>query len=142
VAVSDESGLIATPLTVIRRASKAQDFAQIARLAREQGVGGLVIGHPLNAVGGSTPQAQRVERYASALAQALEADGLDLPMTFWDESLSTRRAQEAMIVSGRKVKDRQARIDAVAAAVILQDFLEARRSGAPGRVEEEDGWNP
>ena len=142
VAVSDESGLIATPLAVIQRASKAQDFARLARLAREQGVGGLVIGHPLKADGSLTPQAQRIERYASALAQALAADGLSLPITFWDESLSTRRAQEAMIASRRKVKHRRAQIDAVAAAVILQDYLEAQRSGSPSPVEEENGWNP
>lgn len=130
VAVSDESGLIARPLTTIQRRSKAEDFSRIMRLAREQGVDRLVIGHPLNADGSAGPQAQRIERYVAALAQGLQDQGLDVPITFWDEHLSTRRAQEAMIAAGRKVKDRRARIDAVAAAVILQDYLVAQRPAA------------
>ncbi len=128
VAVSDESGSVATPLTVIRRASKAEDFGRIAALVREQAARGLVVGHPLDDDGSAGPQARRVERYAVALAEALRAEGLDLPLTFWDESLSTQRAQEAMIATGRKARDRRARIDAVAAAVILQDYLDAQRA--------------
>lgn len=137
VAVSDETGLIATPLTVIRRASKAEDFARIAGLVRELDVGELVIGHPLDKDGRAGPQAQRIERYAAALAETLQAEGLDLPLTFWDESLSTARAQEAMIAAGRKARDRRARIDAVAAAVILQDYLDSHRPSEVGLVEEE-----
>ncbi len=133
VAVSDESGLLATPLTVIRRASKAEDFSRIAALVREQAVGGLVVGHPLNDDGSAGPQARRIERYAAALADALRAEGLDLPLTFWDESLSTQRAQEAMIAAGQRARKRQRRLDAVAAAVILQDYLDEQRS----RSEEE-----
>lgn len=127
VAVSDATGLIANPLSVIRRASKAEDFERIARLVREQDVEGLVVGHPLNADGSAGPQAQRVERYAAALADALQAEGLNLPMVLWDERMSTLRAQEVMIAAGRKRKDRRGRIDAVAAAVILQDYLDEQR---------------
>lgn len=127
VAVSDANGLVASPLTVLRRASKAEDFARIARLARELGVTGLVIGHPLNADGSAGPQARRVERYATALAETLQAEGMELVVLLRDEFMSTMRAQEIMIATGRKRKDRQARIDAVAAAVILQDFLDEER---------------
>lgn len=127
VAVSDATGLIANPLSVIRRASKAEDFERIARLVREQDVEGLVVGHPLNADGNAGPQAQRVERYAAALADALQAEGLNLPMVLWDERMSTLRAQEVMIAAGRTRKDRRRRIDAVAAAVILQDYLDEQR---------------
>ncbi|HSR29433.1 MAG TPA: Holliday junction resolvase RuvX [Anaerolineae bacterium] len=127
VAVSDANGLVASPLTVLRRASKAEDFARIARLAREQGVTGLVIGHPLNADGSAGPQARRVERYAAALAETLQSEGLELVVLLRDEFMSTMRAQEIMITTGRKRKDRQARIDAVAAAVILQDYLDEER---------------
>ena len=139
VAVSDESGLVAAPLTVLRRASKVEDFARIARLAREQHVGTLVVGHPLNADGSAGSQAQRVARYAMALRQALSSEGLELPVVLWDEYLSTQQAQAAMIAAGRKAKDRRARIDAVAAAVILQDYLDAQRSSALDPVEEEAG---
>lgn len=130
VATSDSMGLIASPLTVIQRASKADDFARIARLVREHGAEGLVVGHPLNADGSVGPQARRVERYTAALAEALQAEGLELTVLLWDEYLSTRRAQEAMIATGRKRKDRKKRIDAVAAAVILQDYLDVQLQSA------------
>jgi putative Holliday junction resolvase len=139
VAVSDATGLIATPLTVVRRASKAQDFAKIARLVREQRAEGLVIGHPLDQDGRAGPQAQRIERYAAALGEALQAEGVSVPLLLWDERMSTQRAQEAMIAAGRKAKDRRARIDAVAAAVILQDYLDEQRR--PGQdAEPFPGW--
>ena len=133
VAVSDDTGLIASPLTVIRRTSKVEDFDKIARLVQEQGVEGLVVGHPLNRDGSAGPQAQRVERYSASLAESLLAQGLDLPVLLWDERMSTQRAQEAMIAAGRKAKDRRGRIDAVAAAVILQDYLDEHRQSAEGR---------
>lgn len=127
VAVSDETGLLASPLTVIRRASKTDDHALISRLLREQRTGTLVIGHPLNADGSAGPQARRIERYAAALEESLKSEGLNLPVVLWDEYRSTQRAQEAMISAGRKAKDRRARIDAVAATVILQDYLDDKR---------------
>jgi len=128
VAVSDLAGLIATPLTVIRRSSKVEDFAKIARLVREQSAGMLVIGHPLNADGSAGPQARRVERYATAMSEALRLDGLKVPMIMWDEYGSTQRAQALMISAGRRAKDRRQRIDAAAAAVILQDYMDEQQS--------------
>lgn len=128
VAVSDPTGLIATPLTVVRRGSKAEDFRRIARLAREQGAEGLVVGHPLNEDGTAGPQARRVERYAAALVDALDAEGLTLKVYLWDERMSTQRAQEVMIDAGRGTRERRERIDAVAAAVILQDYLDEQRT--------------
>jgi putative Holliday junction resolvase len=132
VAVSDDTGLIASPLTVIRRTSKVADFDKVARLVREQRAETLVIGLPLNRDGSAGPQAQRVERYAVALTESLQAQGLGLPVVFWDERLSTQRAEEAMIAAGRKAKDRRERIDAAAAAVILQDYLDEQRQSAGG----------
>jgi putative Holliday junction resolvase len=128
VAVSDPTGLIATPLAVIYRKSKAEDFRQVARLVREQRVEGLVVGLPLQADGSAGPQAQRIQRYGLAMAAALQAEGLGLPLVFWDERMSTVQAQENMIAAGRKSRDRRARIDAAAAAVILQDYLDEQRS--------------
>jgi len=139
VAVSDATGLIAAPLTVIRRKSKAEDFARIARLVREQTAGEVIVGLPLNADGSSGPQARRVERYAAALEQALRAEGLDVPVRFWDERMSTRRAQEAMIAAGRKARHRRAHIDAAAAAVILQDYLDEHRRPPTGPATEASG---
>jgi putative Holliday junction resolvase len=127
VAVSDAMGLIATPLTVVQRTSKARDFEQIAQFVRGHGIGALIVGHPVNDDGSAGPQAQRVERYATALQEALEAKGLTLPLILWDERMSTQQAEQAMIASGRRARERRERIDAVAAAVILQDDLDVQR---------------
>jgi putative Holliday junction resolvase len=124
VAVSDATGLIATPLAVICRTSKAEDCQKIAQLMREQGAQGLVIGHPVKSDGSAGPQALRVERYTTALVVGLKAEGLDVPAVLWDERMSTERAQEAMIAGGRKAKHRRGWVDAAAAAVILQDYLD------------------
>jgi putative Holliday junction resolvase len=136
VAVSDETGLIARPLTIIHRRSKAEDFAKVARLVQEQGVGTLVVGQPLNADGSVGPQAARVEKYAHALAQALRAGELEIDMVFWDEYLSTQRAREMMIAAGRRSRERQKHLDAAAAAVILQDYLDSQLSHRLGQTGE------
>jgi putative Holliday junction resolvase len=127
VAVSDATGLIATPLAVIRRTSKVEDCRKIAELMREQGAQGLVIGHPVNRDGSAGSQARRVERYAVALAEGLKAVGLDVPALLWDERMSTQRAQESMVAAGRKARHRQGWVDAAAAAVILQDYLDEKQ---------------
>ena len=128
VAVSDLAGLIATPLEVIQRSSKKQDFSRIARLVREHSVEKLVVGHPLNADGSAGPQALRVERYATALSEALKLEGLGVQVIMWDEYGSTQRAQALLIGAGRRAKDRRQRLDAAAAAVILQDYLDGQQS--------------
>jgi putative Holliday junction resolvase len=134
VAISDATGLIAAPLSVVERASKAEDFMRIATLVREHRAELLVIGHPLNDDGSVGYQARRIERYATALAEALQSEGLDLPIVYWDERMSTQEAQELMVRAGRRVRDRRARIDAVAAAVILQDYLDCRRPSSASDV--------
>jgi putative Holliday junction resolvase len=136
VAVSDECGLLASPLMVIHRASKIEDYAVISRLVLEHRAGILVVGHPLNADGSAGPQALRIERYAAALESALQSQDLNLPIVLWDEHSSTLRAQRLMLSAGRKAKDRRRRIDAVAAAVILQDYLEAKRPVSSSGAEE------
>jgi putative Holliday junction resolvase len=131
VAASDATGLIATPLAVIRRGSKAGDCRKIAQLIREQGAQGLVIGHPVNKDGSAGSQAQRIERYMAFLVEALKAEGLDVPAVLWDERMSTQRAQEAMMAAGRKARHRLGWVDAAAAAVILQDYLDEKQPALP-----------
>jgi putative Holliday junction resolvase len=121
VACSDPTGTLATPWLTIRRASRREDFATIARLAGERGAVAVVVGHPLNMDGSAGPQARRVARYAQALAEHLP-----IPVFLWDERLSTDIALEKR----RSVRRSRApaSVDAEAAAVILQDYLDARRS--------------
>jgi putative holliday junction resolvase len=137
VAVSDPTGLLASPLLVIRRGSKAEDFQRIVALVREQATVELVVGLPLASDGSLTAQARRIQRYIAALAEALKEEGLDLPILYQDERQSTASAQEAMIAAGRRARERRARMDAVAAAVILQEYLDIRRAPDTRPLEEE-----
>ncbi len=119
VAVSE--GLLATPHGVIHRRSKAQDFAAVARLVTELGAERVVVGLPLSLSGDVGPQARRVTRYAQALARALP-----VPVELYDERYSTVTADELLAEGGRK--RRRTPIDAAAAAVILQGYLENIKS--------------
>lgn len=123
IAISDETQTLARSLTVLHRRSKAQDFETLAGLVREHVVTAIVIGLPLSPEGNEGQQARRIRRYAAALTEALAAQGLDVPLIFHDESLSTVTAAQVLIASGRTRRHRRRRIDATAAAVILQDYL-------------------
>jgi putative Holliday junction resolvase len=120
VAVSDPLGLWARPLTVIARRSREQDYRAIAALVREHAVDRVLVGHPLELDGTSGPQARRVERYAAGLAQYLS-----VPITLWDERLSTAEAERMLHDAGESSRQYRDRLDAVAAAVILDSYLKA-----------------
>ncbi len=124
VALSDPLGMIARPLMVIRRSSKAKDHAAIHQLVAENQVCEVLCGYPLSLDGSEGPQGRRVRRYAEALAE-----GLPVPVTLWDESYSTVEAEQHLRAAGKKRSAQETRnwIDAVAAAVILQSYLDARR---------------
>ncbi len=124
VAVSDPTGMLATPHGVIYRRSKAQDFAAVARLVTELGAERVVVGLPLSLSGDVGPQARRVMRYAQALARALP-----VPVELYDERYSTVTADELLAEGGRK--RRRTPIDAAAAAVILQEYLANIKSQMP-----------
>jgi putative Holliday junction resolvase len=118
VAVSDEQGILATPLTVVRRRSRVEDFATLANLVRQERVVGVLAGLPLDSQGEVGPQARTASHYARRLAAVLP-----VPLAFWDESYSTVDATS--LLHGHRGRTP---IDAAAAAVILTGFLEARRS--------------
>jgi putative Holliday junction resolvase len=120
VAVSDPEQIVVRGIRVIRRRSLEADLTQIASLVREHEVEKVVVGYPLRSDGTAGEQASKVEAYAEELRQVLE-----VPVVLWDEGYSTIRAREAMIEAGRKKKERRERIDAVAAAAILQDYLDS-----------------
>ncbi len=121
VAVCDEMQTLASPLAVLERRSKAEDLARLARLAAEQAAVGLVAGHPLNADGSAGPQARQAARYAARVAGTLA-----LPLLLWDEYGSSQEAAARLAHASKR--RRQAHVDAEAAAVILQDYLDARKA--------------
>ncbi len=121
VAISDPSQVLARSLKVIQRGSRQEDFAAVARLVEEYEVEKVVVGYPLSLDGKAHAQAKKVERYATGLAESLT-----VPMLLWDERFSTVTAERLMREAGVRSKKRRERIDAVAAAVILQDYLDSR----------------
>ncbi|HTP09728.1 MAG TPA: Holliday junction resolvase RuvX [Anaerolineae bacterium] len=121
VALCDETRTLARPLLTLNRASKKEDFARIATLCREHSIEKVIVGLPKTLRGEQGPQAQRVRRYASELQAAL-----NLPIEFWDERYSSVDAQERLASASRKARAK-GDIDSAAAAIILQEYLDATR---------------
>lgn len=128
VALSDPGQVLASSLQVIERKGQQRNLAAVIQLVREYGVGKIIVGYPRGLDGTAGQQAEVVERYAALLEGALRDSSLDVPVIFWDERLSTVTADRLMTEAGRKSRERRERIDAVAAAVILQDYLDASRA--------------
>lgn len=120
VALCDELGLLATPLTTIQ--VRGQELTELARIARERDVALVVVGLPRSLSGQEGPQARVVRDFAARLAPYLA-----VPLAFWDERFTTAEAERVLLARGLSREQRRARIDAVAAAILLQDYLDARR---------------
>lgn len=122
VAISDELGIVATPVCFVERGPT--DRKAFADLIARYGPVQIVAGLPSSLSGREGEQAADVRAYADALA----AD-LGLPLVYWDERLTSAIAERALVESGAKRAKRREQIDAVAAAVMLQGYLDysARR---------------
>lgn len=114
---TSDSGIFAAPHGVLHRKSKKEDFARIQRLVTELKIDCVVVGVPYSLNGDEPlgPQARRVLRYATALTEAIS-----VPVTYFDERYSTVDAGNFLSQSGGKTP-----IDAAAAAVILQNYLDS-----------------
>ena len=119
VAVSDTGRRIASPLSTIRRTKFTADAAALLALAEGRRIGGLVLGLPRNMDGSEGPRAQSTRAFARNLARLT-----DLPITFWDERLSTVAAERALLEADTSRKRRAEVIDHVAAGYILQGLLD------------------
>lgn len=130
VAVSDPSGGMALPSQVILRtrlaadhsAALRADLARIVDLVRRSQAERVIVGLPLSLNGRIGPQAQRV----LAFCRQIEAVS-PVPVLTWDERLSTAEAEQALVQAGVSRKKRRARVDASAAAVMLQGYLDSLR---------------
>ncbi len=120
LAVSDSTQTIATPLKVINHVARIVDAAQIAQVAVEQQAVLILIGCPLDFEGLPGPAA----RSAARVAEAVRAH-ISLPVELWDESGSTRSARDSAIEMGISRQKRAGHLDDVAAAVILQSYLDS-----------------
>jgi putative Holliday junction resolvase len=119
VATSDRLLTAATPLETIRRTKFTADAARVLALAAKHETGGIVLGLPLNMDGSEGPRAQSTRAFARNLERLTP-----LPITFWDERLSTVAAERALLAADTSRKRRAEVIDAVAASYILQGLLD------------------
>ena len=117
VALAD--GLLAIPLTVLDRAGEESDMEKLLALAREHGVERVVVGLPRSMNGSIGQQAEKVLAFSGALAQHV-----DIPVDTWDERLSTVAAERMLLDAGMKREKRKGKRDAMAAAIILQAYLD------------------
>ncbi len=119
VAISDLRRSVATPVETIRRVKFTDDAARLLALLMARGAQGIVLGLPLNMDGSEGPRAQGTRAFARNLERLT-----DLPITFWDERLSTVAAERALLEADASRKRRKEVIDAVAASYILQGALD------------------
>lgn len=121
VAISDETRTIAKSYAVLSRKSRKEDFRRYANIVADQRITLLVMGLPIPLSGVEGQRAAWVRDYTAELAEHI-----DIPIEFWDESLSTKQAEASLRLRGHRGKKIKERVDAVAAAFILQDYLDVQ----------------
>ena len=122
VALSDPTGAIASPLTTIARSDDAQCLEAVTALAREHEVEAIVVGLPVSLDGELHSQGREVAAFIDRLRGVSP-----VPVAEWNEQFTTAEAERLLRQAGRKPSRDRGRVDAVAAAVILQDYLDAHR---------------
>jgi putative holliday junction resolvase len=123
VAGCDGLGLIATGLTTIQRSSLARDLEQLRQIVAERQVQRLVIGLPYTMAGEIGSQARQVQKFAQKVSAALQ-----LPIEYADERLTSVEAEEQMKAQNLSPSHHKPTVDRIAAALILQQWLDERRS--------------
>src|SRR5580765_7766520 len=125
LALSDESQVIASPLeTLVRRPGKRFPMPRFLELVAEHRPVGVVVGLPLTGEGTEAASAAAAREMAEGIVRRT-----GLPVELWDERMSTARALAAIREQGGSTRGRRKDVDALAAAVLLQHFLDARRAG-------------
>jgi putative Holliday junction resolvase len=120
LALSDTTLTIATPMETIKRTKFKDDAAKLLDIVQKQGVGGFVLGWPVNMDGSEGPRCQSTKAFSDNLAKLS-----DLPQIFWDERLSTAAVERTLIEADRSRARRKELVDKMAAAYILQGALHA-----------------
>ncbi len=136
VAVSDPTGTLASARTVLARRPEDAALRAVQRLVEEEEAAAIIVGLPRSLSGELHGQAALVQAFAELLGKHIA-----VPIHFWDERLSTVAAEREMRASGAKRDKRRAMIDAVAAAIILQSYLDASRAQTPGETSGEAGMD-
>jgi putative Holliday junction resolvase len=125
VALTDPLGYTAQPLLTVWRKTRGEDLRSLLRLARKHEVVEIVVGNPLHMSGEVSAWAAKVQEFAEELRVRS-----GLPVTLWDERLSSVAAHEILNEAGYERQERKYVIDQVAAVVILQGWMEAKEQAA------------
>ena len=119
VAVSDTFRSVATPIHTVKRKKFTTDAEQLIEVIKDRNIAGVVLGLPFNMDGTEGPRCQSTRAFARNLSRLI-----DVPITFWDERLSTVAAERALLEADTSRKRRAEVIDHVAAGYILQGLLD------------------
>lgn len=123
LALSDEDGMLASPLKTLERSDDASLIAALAEEARAHGVGEFVLGLPLRLNGSEGPEAKRAHMLKRALEKASA-----LPVVLWDERLTSVAAERELRGVGMRGARKKAVLDQAAATLLLQSYLDAQRA--------------
>lgn len=119
LALSDRSRMIATPMETLRRTKFSKDIVIIENFVSEHGIGGLVLGWPVNMDGSEGPRCQSTRQFAKNVSAKI-----DLPIALWDERMSTMAVERTLLEADVSRKRRGELVDKMAASYILQGALD------------------
>ncbi len=119
IAVSDPGFRVASARTTIRRTKFSKDVIELLEIAQQEDTAAFVLGLPLNMDGSEGPRVQATRAFVRNLGQKT-----NIPVVYWDERLSTVAAERAMLEADLSRRKRAAKVDQVAASLILQGFLD------------------
>jgi putative Holliday junction resolvase len=122
MAVSDPLGITAQGLRTIRRSNKRRDFGELAAVIREYAVSEIVVGYPLRLSGATGTQSEKMQVFAEQLRRKF-----GLPVHLWDERLTSSQANRILRDADLSIKKRGEAVDRMAAVLILQSWMEAKR---------------
>ncbi len=122
LAICDELEMLASPVGTVAQPDTDKLLEEIVATVTREGVRALVVGHPRNMDGSRGESAQRAEAFAEALRERT-----GLPVTLWDERLTTVSAIGFLNETNVRGKKRKAIVDTVSATIILQEYLDSRR---------------
>lgn len=128
LALSDPLRITAQPAGHVKRAHSRRDLEAVARLVREHAVQRVIVGLPLLLSGQAGSRAEDAQQFARELGAELP----HVPVELWDERLTTKQAERVLIDGNARRKRRREVVDALAAVLILQSYMDATRNEADG----------
>ena len=123
IAISDPTGWLASGRTVVYAIGREKDARAVAKIADDEAVTLIVVGMPLSLNGTEGPQAEKVRRFGTELSRATAIE-----VVYWDERFTTKEAQRYLRDGGMRAKKQRVNIDAAAAEILLQNYLDYRRN--------------